>query len=228
MAWDRFAFTLNNPVNYTDPTGHAQVCAQGDLGGGCGSAGIYIPPTPTPTTTPTTTPTLTPTNTPTVTPTNTQIPVYRPGPSSTPTLTPTPSPVPLPTISNETQGDILENAGDAIDIAENQGMLPFHVPLAVGILIDGGAQVARDWDKPYSLPQRASRAGVVAGEGQIASLVGAVYAAPFIAMGAPEGGPIGMTIGAGVGYVAGNAAASIYLNSYNAAYAFPWIEENIP
>jgi hypothetical protein len=204
------------------------VCAQGDYGGGCGSEGIYIPPTPTPTTTPTTTPTLTPTNTPTVTPTNTQIPVYKPRPTSTATLTPTPSPVPLPTLSNETYGDIVDSAGDIIDVAENQGMLPFHVPMVAGMAIDGGAQLIKDFNKPYSPLQKVSRAGLVAGEGQVASLVGATFAAPFIVMGAPEGGPIGMIIGAGVGYVAGNAVASIYMNSYNEAYAFPWIQQYIP
>ena len=29
----------NNPVKYIDPTGHAQACADGDWGGGCGSSG---------------------------------------------------------------------------------------------------------------------------------------------------------------------------------------------
>lgn len=34
-----FMRTGNNPLNYIDPSGHAQVCAQGDFGGGCGSSG---------------------------------------------------------------------------------------------------------------------------------------------------------------------------------------------
>jgi hypothetical protein len=32
-------YVLGNPLKYIDPTGHIQVCADGDLGGGCGSAG---------------------------------------------------------------------------------------------------------------------------------------------------------------------------------------------
>jgi hypothetical protein len=44
QALNRYAYVLNNPLKYTDPTGHAQACADGDLGGGCGSPGIYKPP----------------------------------------------------------------------------------------------------------------------------------------------------------------------------------------
>ncbi len=38
QAWDRYAFVNNNPLRYNDPTGHAQACADGDEGGGCGSS----------------------------------------------------------------------------------------------------------------------------------------------------------------------------------------------
>ncbi len=37
QAWDRYAAMGNNPVKYIDPTGHAQACADGDEGGGCGN-----------------------------------------------------------------------------------------------------------------------------------------------------------------------------------------------
>jgi RHS repeat-associated protein len=36
LAWDRYAGLGNNPVRYTDPSGHMQACADGDEGGGCG------------------------------------------------------------------------------------------------------------------------------------------------------------------------------------------------
>lgn len=35
QSLNRYAYTLNNPVKYTDPTGHMQICADGDQGGGC-------------------------------------------------------------------------------------------------------------------------------------------------------------------------------------------------
>jgi RHS repeat-associated protein len=37
QAWDRYVFVNNNPLKYTDPTGHMQACMNGDEGGGCGS-----------------------------------------------------------------------------------------------------------------------------------------------------------------------------------------------
>ena len=33
---DRYAFVVNNPLKYSDPTGHMQECAKDDEGGGCG------------------------------------------------------------------------------------------------------------------------------------------------------------------------------------------------
>ena len=36
QSLNRYSYVLNNALKYTDPTGHAQICADGDLGGGCG------------------------------------------------------------------------------------------------------------------------------------------------------------------------------------------------
>ncbi|TAH49791.1 MAG: hypothetical protein EYC68_16320 [Chloroflexota bacterium] len=36
QALNRYAYVNNNPLKYVDPSGHAQVCADGDIGGGCG------------------------------------------------------------------------------------------------------------------------------------------------------------------------------------------------
>ena len=37
QALNRYSYVLNNSIRYTDPSGHAQVCADGDEGGGCGT-----------------------------------------------------------------------------------------------------------------------------------------------------------------------------------------------
>ncbi len=41
QALNRYSYVLNNALRYTDPTGHAQVCADGDVGGGCGRGANY-------------------------------------------------------------------------------------------------------------------------------------------------------------------------------------------
>jgi RHS repeat-associated protein len=41
QALNRYSYVFNNPLRYTDPTGHAQACADGDEGGGCGYGGIH-------------------------------------------------------------------------------------------------------------------------------------------------------------------------------------------
>lgn len=38
QSFDRYSYSSNNPINYTDPTGHFQVCSNDDgEGGGCGN-----------------------------------------------------------------------------------------------------------------------------------------------------------------------------------------------
>jgi RHS repeat-associated protein len=36
LDYDRYQYVHSNPLKYNDPTGHAQACADGDEGGGCG------------------------------------------------------------------------------------------------------------------------------------------------------------------------------------------------
>jgi hypothetical protein len=42
IAWDRFVYARNNSLKYVESTGHKQVCAAGDEGGGCGY-GVWDP-----------------------------------------------------------------------------------------------------------------------------------------------------------------------------------------
>ncbi len=87
-----FSYAANNPLRYTDPTGHmiCEVCG-GEGGDFPNGYGYYPPPPPSSggsTNTPTPTSPPTPTNTPTKTPTNT--PTTTPTPTSTPIATATP------------------------------------------------------------------------------------------------------------------------------------------
>ena len=89
QAWDRYAYTNNNPLRYTDPTGHKN-CEED--GYNCPGDDIkQATQTPTPTMTITPRPTLTsyPTTTPTITPTIC--------PQAFSACVPTPTPTPSPT-----------------------------------------------------------------------------------------------------------------------------------
>ncbi|MHB0968003.1 MAG: RHS repeat-associated core domain-containing protein, partial [Bellilinea sp.] len=39
LSYDRYVYVNSNPINFNDPSGHMQSCADGDLGGGCGGDG---------------------------------------------------------------------------------------------------------------------------------------------------------------------------------------------
>ena len=41
QSLNRYSYVLNNPVRFVDPSGHAQACADGDVGGGCGIGEEY-------------------------------------------------------------------------------------------------------------------------------------------------------------------------------------------
>ena len=36
-AWDRYAYTNNNPINYNDPSGHCPLCFTALIGGAIGA-----------------------------------------------------------------------------------------------------------------------------------------------------------------------------------------------
>jgi RHS repeat-associated protein len=41
QSLNRYGYSLNNPLKFIDPSGHAQICADGDEGGGCGMGEEY-------------------------------------------------------------------------------------------------------------------------------------------------------------------------------------------
>ena len=103
QAFNRYAYTLNNPLRYVDPSGH-RYSPCGVAGAECGGSGHTgdsgISPTPPPPPTPL--PLGWPTSTPTATPGPQWLPPFTPTPgpflaptSPRPTSTPTATPVPL-------------------------------------------------------------------------------------------------------------------------------------
>ncbi|NLG96702.1 MAG: hypothetical protein GX491_05015 [Chloroflexi bacterium] len=42
LDWNRYSYARNNPVKYTDPSGHAVSCVNDDLSTGCAGTGMGI------------------------------------------------------------------------------------------------------------------------------------------------------------------------------------------
>ena len=124
-AFDRYAYVQNNPLVYTDPSGHLRT-----WGGGVCTGKKYTPTfTPSPTNTPTPPPTTTPTprkETPTIVPSPTP---------ATPTLTPTKSPIPTQTatiifdyVPSKSEGEIfLEEVIKMYSLFPKQADGPFDL-----------------------------------------------------------------------------------------------------
>ncbi len=134
IAWDRYAGTGNNPIRFKDPSGHAQACADGDLGGGCGSAGVYIPKPPTPTSTyrPFTTNTPNPSQTPSLlipyVPENqrTYVPKLHAGPTQTPTSPPV------------TIEEVAETVADVFDPLSPDPFMAYVIPQTDYLILGAG------------------------------------------------------------------------------------------
>ena len=114
QAWNRYSYVLNNPLKYTDPTGHKWKCTganndhcyddgKGEISGMVSAARKHRSKTPTPTTT------STPTATPTATGTSTGCPApYLCPATSTPSPTPTGTPYSGPAIGPANSGPTWE------------------------------------------------------------------------------------------------------------------------
>jgi RHS repeat-associated protein len=183
QSWNRYSYTLNNPVKYTDPSGHMA------LRDGSMSCDTYLCKTKKAqiiqsieraklrkTSTPI--PTFTSTNIPTRTPTPTNQAILKAGPSSTPTspvflqagpsstLTTIPSntPTTIPTWSGEEQSDRLSYLSRTVDLAEALQMV--RIPY-LSISIDIWAQSTMDSGKGYSIEYLIYRQSIAVTEGQL-------------------------------------------------------------
>ena len=110
QAYDRFAYVNNNPLRYTDPTGHRN-CEED--GYHCAGWDYYKP--------------IKPTSTPTPTPSPTPSPVITSGPTMTPTMTPTIIPTVTPTVTPTGTPTLPSNPQANINPTPNGG-IPYVGP----------------------------------------------------------------------------------------------------
>jgi hypothetical protein len=183
QGYDRYAYVNNNPMNGTDPSGHKTVCNSGydttrscrDDGKGNGNPAPALAPTPNvsggnnpPTTI---VPAIVPTATPGPNDIRTGPVVYKAATPQTQVCS-----TPIPGASNcfapQPQYGAELSLADAIGygslaISTGEAMFPYHVPGAIGMAIDGFAQLSRDSGKDYNVLQTVTRASLVAVEGQV-------------------------------------------------------------
>jgi len=233
--FNRYSYVRNNPIRYTDPTGHT---VANEDGGGCyvTNCGLPVPPPP-------------------------YIPPSSGGggggggnPCTSVVCLPTPTPeieLPpyLPPLGNDEPQitpDILQDAGELytqwLDILDHGASILIKYPYAPykyirafqfnpfqEALISASLQVVADGNNQLTLGQRGGRglwAGVEAGLIDVITapvIVGSTAAGALI--GAPTDGflPIGEAGGAFGGYVIGALASNSVLVNASETWATPWI-----
>jgi hypothetical protein len=175
---DRYAYVNNNPMRYTDPTGH---CSQnGD--DWCYHAKpvstIRLKPTSTPS--PTLNPFLPPVF---VKPTSTPAQMLIPAPTSTVMPTPTNTPKPIPTINPDniaTGIDIGSIVADAYNVGKKS------VPSWVSVAVSGISQLIGDSNDDYTSLQESARTGVnILEDVATGGFAGLAGGGVFVGMGGP-------------------------------------------
>jgi RHS repeat-associated protein len=235
QAWDRFAYTNNNPVRYTDPTGHDVGCPGRDLSN-CVPAKNTSNPSPT----------QTPTLQKTAAAGLTQIAEgsystpsglrYQPDNTPTPTLPPTETPTPQPTVNPELRGREIETGTSMVNISKDaikyaaiqeiDAIIPNPV---IALTISASIQYYKDSAMDISLSERVVRAAVAGSEGVLIDnfsvglgVTGGYSGAALTSVtvfGIPAGILGGYVIGASAGYALGTSVTS----RINDAYLFPYI-----
>jgi RHS repeat-associated protein len=216
LAWDRYAYTLNNPVRYTDPSGHA---AEQGTGGGGELARLLLKilrdsiprisaaQTPTQQHTP-----LPPTLSSTPKPQNSgPLPKYSPVPIASSQTTPSPT---QDTKINDNAAVIVDLAGTVAEYGDTMNW--WHLPGTIGWGIDGISQLIKDSDQDLNLFQRSTRASIVALEGQLISTI-----ALAVTAGTRGGQPVLIVTTGFVGYVASCQIMSNTADAFNNSFLFP-------
>jgi len=222
LAWDRYAYTLNNPLKYIDPRGHEPWwCTDGNCVktyyDGC-LVCLHTPPQrPHPRILETLRPNLK-----SLVPASPRL-IWESAPplvwENAPTSSSPASQQPDTAISPGNMAKGLGVLNSSLDLAE---MLPYiHVPGAAGVVLDATAQWVSDAGLDLSPAQRAGRIAVAVGEGQLVAYSAGAGAA---AIGASyiETGPGAFVAFAGA-YVIGNVVISEGVDFLNETYVFPFL-----
>jgi RHS repeat-associated protein len=202
LAWDRYAYTMNNPINYIDPSGHIMTkCNDKDCGGSqmeentqaannvivefqaeiqscsenCGAGALLSD-------------------------------VYNEAES----------------VSDETRAEVLKYGATVYDYLEYLDMV--KIP-GVSAYLDYEAQKHKDRGIDYTYSQREVRAVAVAAESQLISSV-STYAGVLATEATIISGPGAPVVGV-ITYTGISVSGSAIFDSINDQYIFPWIDNNI-
>jgi len=237
---NRFSYVRNNPLRYTDPSGHVIPVDSGG-GGGCivlkscvSSVNGTTTATKTPASTPTSKP-ATPSQTSTINPTLSSLltssptgwvtptpgQMYVQGPTVTPTPTATATPIPKATVNPDTVAQGINTGQSGADIwqmLKTRGEVAFSsTELAVSFIVSSTAQWIADSNNGLGITEHFLRSTAVGVETLLTGVTALLVAAPIIAIGGGPEDPIADT-----------AAVLVFLSVTNImTYEFEKANENV-